>query len=546
MEELNPDQVISSLKHVSLQPEPDNEKEALLVWVVGNLPMVLPPEVRGPDYAGAIEQLAIYIQRNAKDFDKAGNLAELRARVKELKRTAGVEMLGRALEGVPVLKAHDYEEQVRALRKLESPMEGIWLKASKVLRGAPKDLKKEACTLFNRQILLKVLASKKWMRQYFSSEVSEVREELLRETGEPKLGDKELTALGALEKDNEALSLGPFTFEERMVTVIIAARLDLDGDEVSQQLAALDEFVDKLERQVDKRVAFRKLWGLDDEARIMQDDFDTLVESLPKQLPDLLRKEELADSIVEWTKAFDQTDGAQVRIDKRRGEWRERWNGYRTIKATQAGQPIWGGLCLSSSSKVAAYLLQHPDCGDKELATYLKREVVEQLKALDVAEVLRPMGKRAFFALQERLVHVRYSVDFKSTRNAVFEQFGLKPEMRVELGDRSPLAREVGVRARPAEENGKTIAGGVWKTHEERGVKGRAVYTLSFKVALGVGHAIEIDLDSERDIYSFWDPNFGRYTFGSVEEFQDALAGLLFVIYPATEANLVPHLGERF
>ncbi len=546
MEELNPDQVISSLKHVSLQPEPDNGKVMLLVWVVGNLPMVLPPGVQAPDYVGALEQLAIYIQRNTKDFDKAGDLAELRARVKELKGTAGVEVLGRALEGVPVLKTHDYEEQVRALRKLESPMEGIWLKASKVLRGAPKELKKEARTLFNRRILRKVLASKEWGRQYLSSEVSEVREELLRETGEPTLGNKELTALGALEKDNEALSLGPFTFEERMVTVIIAARLDLDGDEVSQQLAALDEFVDKLERQVDKRVAFRKLWGLDDAARIMQDDFDTLVESLPKLLPDLLRKEELADSIVEWTKAFDQTDGAQVRIDKRRGEWRERWIEHRTIEATQAGQPIWGGLCLSSSSKVAAYLLQHPDSGDKELATYLKTETIEQLKALDVPEVLWPRGKRAFFALQERLVHVRYSVDFKSRRNAVFEQFGLKPEERVELGDRSLLAREVGVRVRPAEENGKTIAGGVWKTHEERGVEGRAVYTLSFKVALGVGHAIEIDLDSERDIYSFWDPNFGRYTFGSVEEFQDALAGLLFVIYPATEADLVPHLGERF
>lgn len=546
MEELNPDQVISSLKHVSLRPEPDNGKEPLSEWVVGHLPMVLSPGVKVPNYVGALEQLSIYIQHNAEAFDKAGDLAELRTRIKELEGTAAVEQLGRALARVPVLKSLDYQEQLSMLGKSERLTEGLWIGATRKLRGARKEIWNEARTIFNQRILERVLKSDKWEMQFLGSEVTKVREKLLRETGTNKLGEKETEALRALEKDDKALGLGPFAFEERMVAAIIAARLDLDGDETSRQLAALDELVEKLEKQKDKRVAFRKLWGLDKEAEKVKSDFKKFVKSLPKLLPNLLRKKELTDSLVKWSKAFEKTDRAHVRVEERKGEWRKQWLENRTIEATQAGQPIWGGLCLASSSKVARYLLQYLKATDGELAHYLKTETIEQLKALDVPEVLWPQGKRAFFALQERMVHVRYTVDPKSKRDAVFQRFGLKPEKRVELGDRSWLARDLRTRVRPAAENGETIAHGVWKAHEERGVEGRAVYTLHFNVALGVGHAIEIDLDSEQDVYSFWDPNFGRYTFDSAEDFRTALAGLLFVIYPATEADLVPLSGKSF
>ena len=270
MEELRPDEIIASLRKVSLRHEPEKGKGTLETWVVEQLPMILSPDVAEPDYVGALEQLAIFISKNRETFHEAKGLIELRGRIEQLKiddptTAAVVKGLSRALNGVPAVQTVDYSKQLQGLQaELKTSPLQAWSMVKYDFRTAPAAVRQAAHAQVNRALVQDALKEKEWAPGFFS-EASKLRQRLLEETGGKKLGKGELGRLRAVLNNPELGEVGPHTCEDRVLAAIIASRLGQETDLVDEQLSLLDNAL-RNSRDRFKRLANRlEQWGLEPE-----------------------------------------------------------------------------------------------------------------------------------------------------------------------------------------------------------------------------------------------------------------------------------------
>ena len=517
MGKLNLDKIIASLRGASLQRKPETGKARLEAWAVEQLPVILPPGVTQVSYVTALEQLAIFISQHRKSFHDKDELVDLLGRVKQL-------------------QSDDPTTQAIA-RRLERSLMSV-----EVVRQI-------ANTETNRDLINDCLRGEKW-DPGFLSEASELRQSLLEDTGGAKLNESELQAISAMLDDPKLGELGPRTFEDRVLATILASRLGQDTDLVDTQLSLL-ETTRKRGGNRFKILANRlDQWDLQSEGEEARSYIDDSFVKVQQKLPKLLGQGTLEKEVAEWEKEYvNAGEKLAKRVNQTLAEraeaWKVKYAKAQTIQATQSEQPIWGGMCLASSSKVAAYLLQHPAADDETLAQHLKKETIEQLKALGVPNTLWPKNEHSFFALQERLAQVRYLVDAERNDEVMFRQFGLDAQKAIQLTTQTGLAPPFGKRTISPKENTDTIAKNIFQTHQKRDIQGRAIYILIIGTGSAVGHAIEIDLNDNQSRYCFWDPNFGRYTFQSTQAFAEALSDLLLSQYTAFQAYLTPVLLQR-